>query len=365
VNSLNPPLFSAAGFRELVSGRRLGFAASAARAALSVAEIGYSLAMRLRNRRYDRHPGKSHAVSVPVICIGNLTLGGTGKTPLVEWIARRLRERDVRVSIVSRGYGVEAGARNDEAIELEEKLPDVPHLQNVDRVEGARTAIEEFESQIVLLDDGFQHRRLRRDLDVVLIDALEPFGYGHVFPRGLLREPLVGVRRAGVVVLSRADLVDEAERRRIREIVRRYNSEAAWCEVRHAPRTLLESRGPDAPSTETPLETLRGRRIVGFCGIGNPEGFRRTLIGLGCELVDFREFPDHHAYQRSDVDALAQAATAANAEFLVCTHKDLVKLRVDRLAGRPVRAVAVGVHFLSGEAELLAKLETLLPADES
>lgn len=321
--------------------------------------------MRLRNRRYDRNQAASQGVGVPVVCVGNLTLGGTGKTPMVEWLARRLREQDVRVAIVSRGYGVEAGARNDEAIELEEKLPDVPHLQNVDRVEGARTAIEEFESQAILLDDGFQHRRLKRDLDVVLIDALEPFGYGHVFPRGLLREPLSGLRRAGVVALSRADLVDEAERTRIRDVVRRYNAAAIWCEVRHAPRTLLSSAGPNADGVETPLESLRGRRVVGFCGIGNPEGFRRTLVGLGCELVDFREFPDHHTYQRADVDSLSKAALDSNAELLVCTHKDLVKLRIDSLAGRPLKAVVVGVEFLAGEAELVAKLEDVVPAVES
>jgi tetraacyldisaccharide 4'-kinase len=362
---VNAPLFSAAGFRELVSGRRRGLTAAAARAALSVAEVGYALAMRLRNRRYDRSEAASQGVGVPVVCVGNLTLGGTGKTPMVEWIARRLRQREVRVAIVSRGYGVEAGARNDEAIELEEKLPDVPHLQDVDRVEGARTAIEEFESQAILLDDGFQHRRLKRDLDIVLIDALEPFGYDHVFPRGLLREPLTGLKRAGVVVLSRADLVDEAERTRIRDVVRRYNAAAIWCEVRHAPRTLLSSTGPNAPSVETPLASLRGRRIVGFCGIGNPEGFRRTLIGLGCELVDFREFPDHHAFERADVDALAKSALDSNAELLICTHKDLVKLRIDSLAGRPLQAVVIGVEFLSGEEELVAKLEEVVPADDS
>lgn len=361
---MSAPLFSAAGFRELVSGRRRGLTASAARAALSLAELIYAPAMRLRNLRYDRSEAASQGVGVPVVCVGNLTLGGTGKTPMVEWIARRLREREIRVAIVSRGYGVEAGARNDEAIELEEKLPDVPHLQNVDRVEGARTAIEEFESQAILLDDGFQHRRLKRDLDVVLIDALEPFGYGHVFPRGLLREPLSGLKRAGVVVLSRADLVDEAERTRIRDEVRRRNAAAIWCEVRHAPRALLSSAGPNVAGIETPLESLRGKRVVGFCGIGNPEGFRRTLVGLGCDLVDFREFPDHHAYQRADVEALTKAALDANAEVLVCTHKDLVKLRIDSLAGRPLKAVVVGVEFLVGETELVEKLEAVVPAIE-
>lgn len=328
------------------------------RGALRVGEVGYAAAMRLRNRRYDRGRATAHKVDAAVVCVGNLTLGGTGKTPVVEWLAGWFRSQSVRVSIVSRGYGVEQGSRNDEALELEQKLPDVPHLQHADRVEGARTAIEEFESQVVLLDDGFQHRRLARDLDIVLLDALEPFGYGHVFPRGLLREPLGGLRRAGVVVLSRADLVDEAERRRIHDIVRSYNPQAAWCEVRHAPRNLLNSRGEHRP-----LDDLRGTRVVGFCGLGNPAGFRRTLAALGCEVAAFEEFPDHHAYERSDLDRLAALAEQHQAKALVCTHKDLVKLQVDELRGRPVWAVVVGIDFLAGETSLIEKLAPLVPTE--
>lgn len=320
-------------------------------------EVFYAAAMRLRNRRYDRGGSAVHRVDVPVVCVGNLTMGGTGKTPVVEWIARWFRKREVRVSIVSRGYGVEAGSRNDEALELEQKLPDVPHLQHADRVVGARTAIEEFESQVVLLDDGFQHRRLARDLDVVLLDALEPFGFDHVFPRGLLREPLTGLRRAGVVVLSRADLVDESERRRIHSVVERYHPGVAWCEVRHAPRILLNAAG-----AERPLDGLRGKRVVGFCGLGNPAGFRKTLESLGCSVTEFIEFPDHHAYARADVERLADRAAAADAEALVCTHKDLVKLRIDALRGRPLWAVVVGIEFLAGESTLTEQLEKLLPA---
>lgn len=350
------PLFSAASWRDIVSGRRRGFTAALARGVLRLGEVGYSAGVRYRNWRYDTGRAESFAVGAPVVCIGNLTLGGTGKTPLVEWTARWFRNRDVRVSIVSRGYGALEGAQNDEALELEQKLPDVPHLQNVDRVEGVRTAIEEFESQIVLLDDGFQHRRLKRDFDIVLLDALEPFGFEHVFPRGTLREPLSGLRRAHVVVLSRADLVDEAERLRLRSRVTQYNPAAVWCEVRHAPRILLNSLG-----AESSLDSLRGKRVVGFCGLGNPEGFRRTLAGLGCEVAEFREFADHHHYQRADIDALAQAAADAQAEALVCTHKDLVKIRVDALASRPLWALVVGTEFLSGQDLLEAALAQLLP----
>lgn len=349
----------AAAFKDLVSGRRRGLAAAALRALLRAAEAPYAAAVRQRNRRYDLGRAEICRVGVPVVSVGNLTLGGTGKTPMVEWIARWFRERGVRVSIVSRGYGAEDGSRNDEALELEQKLPDVPHLQNVDRVVGASTAIEEFESQVVLLDDGFQHRRLQRDLDIVLLDALEPLGFGHVVPRGTLREPLSGLSRASAVVLSRADLVDESERLRIRGIVMQYAPQAAWCEVRHVPRMLLNSFG-----TEAELSSLAGKRVAGFCGLGNPAGFRRTLEGLGCTIVEFREFPDHHNYTRADIDALAQLAASSGAEAIICTHKDLVKVRLDALAGKPLWAVVVGLEFLAGEAELTKLLETITPEAE-
>jgi len=228
-------------------------------------------------------------MSVPVVSVGNLTLGGTGKTPLVEWIARWFRKRNVRVSIVSRGYGAEDGGRNDEARELEQKLPDVPHVQNADRVAAAKIAIEELETQLILLDDGFQHRRIGRDLDIVLLDALEPFGFEHVFPRGTLREPLRGLRRAGAVILSRADMLEPAEREKIRRRVEQLAPKAAWAEIRHAPLELLSVGGQVKP-----IDELCKVKIAAFCGVGNPAGFRHTLESCGFDMAGFREFPDHH-----------------------------------------------------------------------
>ena len=143
------------------------------RLALRLAEVPYTLAVCWRNGRYDRGAAATHRVSVPVVSVGNLTLGGTGKTPMVQWIARWFRGHGVRVTVISRGYGAEAGATNDEALELEQNLPDVPHLENPDRVEAARLAVAEFESQLILLDDAFQHRQIERDLDLVMLDALE------------------------------------------------------------------------------------------------------------------------------------------------------------------------------------------------
>lgn len=342
-----------------MSGRRRGAAALACRTLLRGAEAGYAAAMRWRNFRYDSGRLPIHRVDVPVISVGNLTLGGTGKTPMVEWLARWYRHRCVRVALVSRGYGAERGGANDEALELEERLPDVPHVQDADRVAAAKLAIEEFESQLVLLDDGFQHRRLARDLDIVLMDALEPFGYEHVFPRGTLREPLSGLGRAQVVALSRADLISSEERGDIETRVRRYTNDATWIEVEHRPRRLSSADG-----RQEAVETLAGRRVAAFCGIGNPAGFRQTLTRLGAELAGLREFADHHAYSREDVASLEQWVQASGAEVVVCTAKDLVKLRLNLIGTLPLWALVIDVEISRGREDLERRLERFVPPDD-
>ena len=344
-----------AAFHELVSGRRGGLGAALSRAGLRVAETPYALAAQARNLAFDRGWKATLHAPVPVVSVGNITTGGTGKTPMVAWLARWFRDRDVRVAIVSRGYGAQDGALNDEGIELEQILPDVPHVQQPDRVAGALMAVEEFESQLILLDDGFQHRRLARDLDIVLLDALEPFGYGHVLPRGLLREPLAGLRRAQAIVLSRADLADTPSRAATRKIAERYAPDALWIEAAHRPLELLNARGE-----RSELSALTTGRWGALCGIGNPEGFRRTLAEVGCDVVAWRIFPDHHAYTRLDVEQLGAWARDRRVDGLVCTHKDLVKLSVDSLASVPVFALRIGIEILTGNEGLATALDRLL-----
>lgn len=351
-------MFGPTEFRDLVSGRRGGVRAAALRLGLRLAETPYCWAVRWRNWRYDRGAAAVHRVGVPVLSVGNLTLGGTGKTPMVEWLARWFRARGVRVTIVSRGYGAESGSRNDEALELEHKLPDVPHLQNPDRVAAARTAVEELDCQLVLLDDAFQHRRIARDLDLVLLDASEPFGHGHVFPRGTLREPLWGLGRADVVALSRADMLPHVGREDVRRQVWLYAPEAVYLEVAHSARALISSGGD-----EEPPEWLAGRRVAALCGIGNPAGFRHTLSACGCRVAELREFPDHHDYDRRDVQRLSAWADRLEVDAVICTHKDLVKLGIQRLGRRPLWALRIGLEVLAGERSLQRVLETLLPPD--
>jgi tetraacyldisaccharide 4'-kinase len=350
-------LLTPAEFRALASGQRRGPRAAMLRLALRLAEIPYTFLVRWRNFGYDHGHIAVARADVPVISVGNLTLGGTGKTPLVAWIARWLRARDLRVTLISRGYGAEQGARNDEALELEQKLPDVPHLQNPDRVAAARTAVEEFECQVILLDDGFQHRRLARDLDIVLIDALEPFGFDHVFPRGMLREPVSSLRRAHVIALSRADMITAKQRGDLHAQAAHYNPTATWIEMRHAPERLLAASGASAP-----CDALARQRIAAFCGIGNPAGFRHTLAECNYDVAGLREFPDHHAYTRADIESLGSWAREHSAAALLCTHKDLVKLRVDEIEGVPLWAVEIGLQIVAGQPALEQRLAAVMPA---
>jgi tetraacyldisaccharide 4'-kinase len=339
----------------VIRGETRGVGPTLQRLGLSALSIPYGAGVRLRNLAYDRGWRRTHRVSASVVSVGNLTVGGTGKTPFVEHVAGFYRRRDLRVAVLSRGYGAESGP-NDEALVLEENLPDVPHLQGKDRVALAHSAMEELESELLVLDDGFQHRRLFRDLDLVLIDATQPWGFGRLLPRGLLREPKSGLRRAHLIALTRCDQVGEADKTRLRQEIARLAPGVAVIETTHRPVGLVNSEGETAP-----LEALRGRPTAAFCGVGNPESFRRTLADCGADLRDFRAYPDHHAYTREDVDELRAWAERLPADcHVVVTQKDLVKLRLSRLGERPLWSLRIRLHVEAGADELERRLEAAL-----
>jgi tetraacyldisaccharide 4'-kinase len=348
-------LLSPSEFRDLVSGRRSGVRAGLLRSALRLAETPYAAAVRLRNWRFDTGRARAQRVSVPVISVGNITLGGTGKTPAVEWLARWLLERGVRVGLVSRGYGSQNGRPNDEALELADKLPDVPHVLDPDRVRGANRAIEEFGCQLILLDDGFQHRRLARDFDLVLIDALEPFGFEHVFPRGTLREPLAGWSRASALMLTRAEQLDAPQRAAIRARAMQFAPQAIWLESNYQPYALRSIGGGALP-----LDLLLGKSLAAFCGIGNPDGFRRALADQRYIVNAFREFADHFGYPADAMTELTRWVDDANVATVVCTHKDLVKVGPQWTSETPLLALASRLEVQIGQPELEAALAPLV-----
>jgi tetraacyldisaccharide 4'-kinase len=338
----------------LIRGERRGPLAALARLGLRVASWPYGLGVRIRNRLYDRGWKTIHRAAVPVVSVGNLSVGGTGKTPCVESVARFYRGLGIQVAILSRGYGAEAG-RNDEAMVLEENLPDVPHYQDPDRVAAAERAVEESESELLVLDDAFQHRRLHRDLDVVLIDATRPAHRDDLLPRGTLREPTSGLRRAGTIVLTRCDQAGPAAVDDLRNWLARRFADKPVATTEHRPIELVGGGEPE------PVESLAGRLVGAFCGIGNPAAFRRTLEGLGVTVTAFRTFADHHAYTAADVNDLRNWAAQLPADVaVVTTQKDWVKLRLPDLDGRPLRALRIGLVFRDGEDRFADALRSVL-----
>jgi tetraacyldisaccharide 4'-kinase len=305
----------------------------------------------LRNRLYDRGWKRSYQAGVPVVSVGNLTLGGTGKTPCVEYVAGFYLSLGRRVFILSRGYAA-SGNANDEACLLAANLPDVPHLQGRDRVALARQAVG-MGAEVLVLDDGFQHRRLARDLDIVLIDASEPWQAERMFPRGFLREYLEELARAHVVVLTRADQVDQSERGRLREAVARIAPDAELVLARHRPLCWLSIDGG-----RRDVQALAHKPVAAFCGLGHPDAFRRTLIDLGMRLCAFRSFPDHHRYTDGDMEDLTAWRREWGPEcVLVTTQKDLVKMRPGHSIGRDLWALRIAFDFQAAEDALDRKLK--------
>jgi tetraacyldisaccharide 4'-kinase len=349
------------GWFAVISGEKRGAAASLERGALAFLALLYRAALATHNLAW-RLFGSVKRAPCPVISVGNITVGGTGKTPMVAYLARLASEMGRRPLILSRGYGGQAGRPNEEARELERLCPGVPHVQNPDRVMAMEEGLARNPCDLIILDDGFQHRRLARDLDIVLIDALQPFGFGRLLPRGLLREPLSALRRADMVVVTRAELVDSADLGRIKESVGRcVRPETPVLVAEHRPGALVMLDG-----SRRPADWLRGQDIAAACGIGNPEAFRWTLTSLGARIRLFEVFADHHAYTRADLDRLIAAAAAAGCKTLVTTGKDYVKwqplLEGQAAPSVEIAALEVELRVVEGEDALRRRLDAMLSA---
>lgn len=339
------------------SGEDRSVAARLLRLLLVPPSILYGLVISARRWLYRRGWWNSSVSPIPVISVGNLTVGGTGKTPCVELIARLLSQQGASVAILSRGYGGYDG-RNDEALVLEENLPDVPHLQGIDRRQLLQIAVDELESDVVILDDGFQHLRLSRSLDIVLIDATNPWGHGWLLPRGLLREPRSALKDADVVIITRSDQSASNDVNDLRRWIQQRAPGATVCQAVHEPVEWVHHTGKTLP-----LNQWSGATAAAFCGIGNPAAFHTTLVRLGVCVAQWRVFPDHHVYRREDVEQLSSWAAGLPTDGIVLTtQKDLVKLRVPELGGRPLWALRVAFRVTEGYEALLERLRRAVDA---
>ena len=309
----------------------------AATIALAPLSLVFGAAVRIRSALYGNGILKTQSVSVPVISVGNLTIGGTGKTPLVEWIAGRLAERGHRICVLTRGYRranpshrvlvsdgkqivVDAEQSGDEAMMLARSLLDKAAVMcDADRVAGAQWAIKNLNADVLILDDGFQHVRIARDLDIVAVDATNPWGNGLLLPAGILREPIDSLNRAGCIIVTRTvDAVDE----RLQEQIKQATDAPTF----HSTRVIRRITTLDSPQIDSDKETLLKQPIAAFCGIGNPKAFFEQLRDEGFDLQRTEPFRDHHKYSQTDIDSLSQRAAAAGAQALITTAKDAVKL---------------------------------------
>jgi tetraacyldisaccharide 4'-kinase len=332
-------------------------AAAATRLGLSAFAPAYRLAVALRNKQFDAGLRKPAKLPRPVISVGNLTTGGTGKTPKVIELARRLLNQNQKPAVLLRGYMKEgATASSDEAVELQRELGSaVAVMPNPDRAEGARQVLEKHpDVTVFLLDDGFQHRQVHRDLDIVLIDATRPFGFERLLPRGLLREPAKNLRRAHAVILTRCDLVPPAE---LAALDRRIESLTGKPPTAHAAQYWSGYR-KTVSDTVLPADHLKNLKVTAATAIGNPTAFNRMLQAVAGELLHTHTFDDHHAYTLEEVQHLLADAKQRGVDAVVVTEKDWVKWRglmakLDVSKDTPpiIRPV-LGVRFTTGEANI-------------
>jgi tetraacyldisaccharide 4'-kinase len=337
----------------------------------------YELAVRLRVVAYETDYLKEKRLNAFVISVGNLTLGGTGKTPMVSYIARYLRREDRSVAVLTRGYGRQSKGRHilndprpqgpgdlqnqtspdraylefgDEPLMMARAMPEVPIVIDRNRYEGGVLAEREFDTDVVILDDGYQHLALARDLNILLIDATDPFGSFEMVPFGRLREPLYGLRRADVVIVTRADKAfDQAE---TLSIIHYFCGETIPVLYFYSAITSLRL----LPTSDTyDASEFRAWNVVILCGIGNPQAFSEDLLQIGMNIVAECFFQDHHAYTLEEFDQTLRLAREVGADAILTTEKDAV-----RLAAFPYGDIPVYAAQLELESEDEVRLKSLL-----
>lgn len=347
-------------YMRVVSGDAKGVGPSLARASLSALSAFYLLGYTAKRAAYDVGLIRRRSVDAKVVSIGNITAGGAGKTPAAIYFARRFREESRNVVVLSRGYGratpmdeplavsdrsqilLSPKESGDEPYLIAKKLPGVPVVVCGKRVKGAAFAIKKFSAETIVLDDGFQHVAIGRDEDIVVIDCTVPFGFGHLLPRGLLREPLSALRRATGFLLTRADESDHA---RIVEDLRRINPTAEILKSRHRPVRLAGLK----EGTETPLSSLSGRPVLALSSIGNPKSFEEMLGRLGAEVICSLRFKDHHWYDSADIERIRREAERCCAEHIVSTEKDGVRLALAADASENVLLLEIELEVFGRE----------------
>jgi tetraacyldisaccharide 4'-kinase len=364
-------------FLEIMDERRYSRADLLTRGLLFTLSRVYRRAVQFRHWVYDKRIFRNKALGCLVVSIGNLTCGGTGKTPVVEVFAKTLSQKGRRVAILSRGYRskdrpflekmkekfsskrhevpprvvsdgesllLDSFSAGDEPYMLASNLQDVAVLVDKDRVKAGLYAISEFESDTLILDDGFQYLHLKPRLNIVLVDSTQPFHNHHVLPRGLLREPIKNIRRADYIFLTKSN--GGKHLRHIKNFLRKHNRRAEIIECRHEPKYLENVYNKKEHKA---LECLKGKKIAALSGIANPRSFEEFLEKFGSEIVYHERFADHHRYSQQELINFINQAKSKKADMIVTTEKDAVRFpRLDR-CDIPIFFMRVEIGIISGQ----------------
>jgi len=336
-------------FSDVINEKRKGLGASFFKDLFIITSYFYAGLIQCHSFLYESGILKSYRVPVNVISVGNITLGGTGKTPFVIMLSKLLLKKGMKLAILIRGYG------EDEHILLDEKLK--PYGTRVyvgrDRIKTAKEALS-YGANTIVLDDGFQHRRLKRDIDIVLIDSTNPFGNGHLFPGGILREPVKSLKRASFIVLTK---IDKAGRNldKTEKSLRKLLPKTPILHALHKAFSLLDI----AQNKEVSLDALKGKKVFILSAICDPGYFKYTVSQIGVDIVREFIFQDHYNYKEKDIENILKEAKALNIDTVITTEKDLVKLKTllsEKSEDLNFLVLKIKLEIVKGQEELDARL---------
>ncbi|GAB6137337.1 tetraacyldisaccharide 4'-kinase [Halanaerobaculum tunisiense] len=348
---------------EVVTGEREGPLTKVILVVLTVLSKVYQIGIWSRAKIYDLGLKNREELSTPVISVGNITVGGTGKTPVVKMLANELTQEDYQTVVLNRGYKgsleeeaglvstrkevlLSAQEAGDEAYMLASSLPEVPVVVGSQRSKSGKLAQQKFQPDFIILDDGFQHWQLEREYDLVVVDATNPFANGHLLPRGLLRELPSSLQRADALLITKADQISSQELEELKAKLRELNQSAVLLTSKHQ-ATYLRSLAQQQPREID----LAGEKVLAVSGIGNPQSFAQTLSDLGAEVVKELRFADHHSYTKEEIMEIFSVASEEGIERIITTEKDAASINQELVA--EINKQQIELEVLGIEIELL------------
>ncbi len=360
----------------IIKGKEEGLTAKIVKVVLNILAVIYYCLIKIRALAYKLRLKKSKCLSKPVISIGNITVGGTGKTPLVKFLASELKQQNLNPVILTGGYKAEeksdltvvanedetltnAKQAGDEAYLLARLLKNIAVIAGQQRSLTGEYACREFEPDFVILDDAFQHWQLNRDYDIVVIDGTNPFSNGSLLPAGLLREPISSLKRADAFVITKVNQISGKKLAEIKDEIRNYNFDALMITTKHQPGYLRE-----LTSDKQEKINLKNKRVVAVSGIGNPKSFTETLTSLEAEVVKHFKFPDHYQYNTEDIMEIYTTATTEDVDMIVTTEKDAVSIETadfsEIVKGElPFKVLGIEIEIIDSRAKFLELLDEL------